>query len=346
MLKTNIIILGIDTISKKNTYQLNACNNFGYKVTVFSNDRLKKSSDYLSLPNVFIKLEETFSARFFQVYRYLKANKTSIHHVELYPGGRFIYVYFILVFWLRLKSIVVERGELVFWNKRTSLQKFFVKYLYRFPNFVWYREPYMLKILDKMKVKHKKFVHNCCDLPNQMNTNNTKNIDFLWVNRLMIERKVEWVFQYLANHENFNTTIIGNLNDDQRVKDFFATNSTSKIKVEKYLSPESYFQRARFFLLPSDIVFANNALLEAMSYGLVPLVSKVSGAELIIDHLVSGYIFEHNYKGFTEAIDWAMNLSETHYEEFSKAAQDKIKRDFSFQRYQTQYKEMIESLNN
>ena len=139
--------------------------------------------------------------------------------------------------------------------------------------------------------------------------------------------------------------IIGNRNNDQRVSHFFKLNPKSSIKVEEYIAPEPFFKRGRFFLLPSDVVFANNALLEAMSYGLVPLVSRVSGSDLIVEHLVSGYIFEHTYDGFKEAIDWAMALSDTEYEQISFAAQRKIETNFSCERYRQIYKSMIESLD-
>ena len=344
MKKENILILGIDTISKKNTYQIKACNELNYNVKVFSNDRLNKSNEYLKEHNDHFLLKKSFFPRLLQVLIYLIKNHQSIHHVEFYPGGRFVYVYLLLSKVFKLKTVTVERGELLFWSQRNRYEKFMLKFIYNLTDLVWYREPYMLSILDQIKVKNKFFVHNCCDLPEKFPNLTEKDIDFLWVNRIIPERKVEWVFQFLSNHENFSTTIIGNLNDDNRVKEFFDTHPNSKIKIEKYIDPEPYYQRARFFLLPADVVFANNALLEAMSYGLIPLVSNVSGAEMIVNHLESGYIFDHTYDGFKKAVDWAMNISKKEYDHISASAKKKIQSVFSYQKYKQEYKKMIDSL--
>src|SRR5690606_30158578 len=48
--------------------------------------------------------------------------------------------------------------------------------------------------------------------------------------------------------------------------------------------PEEYYRRARIFVLPADIIFANYSLLEAMSHGVVPLVGDGEGAERIVRH--------------------------------------------------------------
>lgn len=49
---------------------------------------------------------------------------------------------------------------------------------------------------------------------------------------------------------------------------------------------------ARFYLSTSALEGMSNALLEAMSFGVVPLVSNVSGARDIVDPGRSGFLFE------------------------------------------------------
>lgn len=341
--KTKIVILGIDNFSPKNSYQLRSCNELGFQVEVFTNDRQNNSKENIFDPhNLNVLKKHTFS-RLFQIIHFFIKNYFFIHHVEIYPGGRFAYIYLFLIKIFCLKSITVERGELVFWKQRSLTQKFFLKALYKKTDMVWYKEIYMKKILNHMKISKMYFLHNCCTLPVN-HKNEQKEIDFLWVNRLMIERKIEWVLDYLPKKENIQTLIIGNKNNDERVEKYFKNSPVSNLKIKGFISPHNYYPIARFFLLPSDIVFANNALLEAMSYGVVPLVSDVSGSDLIVDHLQSGYIFPHNYQGFKQAIEWAIKLDKASYDKLSQNAILKVEKDFSFEKFKVGYKKMIDSI--
>jgi glycosyltransferase involved in cell wall biosynthesis len=55
-----------------------------------------------------------------------------------------------------------------------------------------------------------------------------------------------------------------------------------------------YLRSAHFYLSTSASEGMSNALLEAMSFGVVPLVSDVSGANDIVDHGHNGFLFEPN----------------------------------------------------
>ncbi|WP_105265353.1 glycosyltransferase family 4 protein [Pseudoalteromonas sp. T1lg76] len=83
----------------------------------------------------------------------------------------------------------------------------------------------------------------------------------------------------------------------------------------------------KFFVLPADIVLANYALLEAMSFGLVPIVYPGDGYEVLIDDGISGIVAK-DYN-LTKALECALKMPEDKYLEMSEAAYNKIKKDFS-----------------
>ena len=99
--------------------------------------------------------------------------------------------------------------------------------------------------------------------------------------------------------------------------------------LQSYSPPEPYYVRAKFFVFPSDYVFCNYALLEAMSHGVVPIVSRREGSELIIDDGISGILVEHSEEGLVQGMRRAMDLSDDEWKKFSSAAINKVRRDFS-----------------
>lgn len=321
--------------------QLEACQDFLIPVHVFTNDRLNNSSNNIFWKHKLFILENSFIKRFFQVFNYLKKNRGRINHVEIYPGGRFIYIYLLLIKLFKLKTITVERGELIFWNNKSALQKSFLKLLYKKTNLVWYREIYMKEILNKMKVKRIEFNHNCCRIPANK-PDLIKTIDFLWVNRVIKERKVDWFIKALAGDQNAINVIVGDIKNN--LSSIYSNYNLSKFEIKGYSDPTAYYLKSKFFVLPADIVYANNALLEAMSHGIVPLVSDVTGSNLIVNHLENGYVFEHSLDGFKKAIQWAKSLDKIQYAALSNNAIKKIKNDFSYNKWKDSYQKIILSL--
>jgi glycosyltransferase involved in cell wall biosynthesis len=121
----------------------------------------------------------------------------------------------------------------------------------------------------------------------------------------------------------------------------------SNLTVLSFISnPSEFYKKARFFVLPAEVVFANNALLEAMSYGVVPLISRQSGSELIVEDGVSGFLFDHNQESFKEAMLKAFKISNEAYLKMSFAAIEQIKMRFSSDTYYVQLQIMYNKLSN
>ena len=342
-----VLILGIDNLSKKNITQLNCLNKSKREVYIFTNDSLKNSHSNLnSKENKLIILEKTFILRIKQIYNFLKKNKQSICHAEVYPGGRFSPIYILLCKMFKIRIIAVERGDLLYWKEYSKFYKYLLTIVYRYSDLVWFRELYMKKQLEDIGVKNLCFIHNC--VPNKKDIMlEDKNINFLWVNRFIKERKVKWFVDSIKILKPENNVMLGVMNNKNNDNETYALiNENKNLKILKFQNPLSYFVKAKFFVLPSDIVFANNSLLEAMSFGVVPLISNVEGSKLIVDDGIDGFIFEHTKDGLKNAMEKALKLSEEEYIIMSDNAIKKVKENFSYEIWCEKYLNMIEELKN
>lgn len=337
----NKVVIFIDVVASKNKLQLSAIKEFGYEPNYFVTDIKPGSECYFEDAAQQQKLEKTFFKRLVQVFFFIKKNRKAIHHVELFPGGRFSFIYVILSKLFFLKTLCGERGDLLYYHQKgyslpTRVSMWFC---YKFSDMVWYRELYMKAKLEKIRTKGLFFLHNAIEQgADDRQPAVKKDIDFLWLNRIIPERKYKWVINILKKAEFKHTYnyMVGLLPESTFVKDqkYVEQNTPSNLTVKPYTDmPFSFYKRARFFILPADVVFANHALLEAMSYGVVPLISRQPGSDLIVDHKINGFIFEHTEESMQDSMHKAIALSSGEYESYSKNAYQKIKNDFSGTKY-------------
>ena len=342
-----VVILGIDNFSYKNTYQVKCLNQNNYKVYVFTNDVLNTSSKNLSNKNDLKILEKGLLSRIRQINNFLSQNKTEIHHVEIYPGGRFSFIYLMLAKKYDLKSIIVERGDIDPGFKKQSFTKLSMRVCYKFSDIVWYRESYkhldVEKQLKEWGAKRLYFIPNAAPEVDVEKQNVLNKYIFLWVNRFLKERNVKWFVDSVNEIKYSKSIMLGLMNNNYEDK-YPINNQSEHIQVIDYQNPRDYYLRSKFFVLPSDVVFLNNALLEAMSYGLVPLISNVHGSDQIVDDGINGFIFEHSKSGLKNAMNKAIKLTHAEYEQMSRNAQKKVKETFSYDVWSKKYINMINDL--
>ncbi len=110
---------------------------------------------------------------------------------------------------------------------------------------------------------------------------------------------------------------------------------------------EVYFQLSDFFINPSLSEGLSNSMLEAMACGAVPVVSKTSGVEDVIDEGKNGYLFGINNEDDFKRVLAKCCLSRDSKENISMEAVEKIKQQFSLKTvcecYVQLYKEIIAS---
>jgi glycosyltransferase involved in cell wall biosynthesis len=93
-----------------------------------------------------------------------------------------------------------------------------------------------------------------------------------------------------------------------------------------------YLRSAHFYLSTSASEGMSNALLEAMSFGVVPLVSDVSGAKDVVDHGRSGFLFEtDNLRDFVAKLELLGRTTPTRYRAISDAARESIRLHFGIE---------------
>jgi glycosyltransferase involved in cell wall biosynthesis len=99
-----------------------------------------------------------------------------------------------------------------------------------------------------------------------------------------------------------------------------------------------YLRSAHFYLSTSASEGMSNALLEAMSFGVVPLVSDVSGAKDVVDHGRSGFLFEpDDLHDFVAKLELLRRITPTRYRAMSDAARESIRLHFGIERIADQH---------
>ncbi|MBA2504337.1 MAG: glycosyltransferase [Thermoleophilaceae bacterium] len=329
-----VLILGIDTVRAKTLYQTRWLAQNGYDVDVFAMHRDEGSVGADDSARI-VAITSGPLGRVRQVVRYLRGNRARIHHVELYVGGRFAFVYALLCRLMRAPLIAVERGDLLQCQKRAYplSARLSIYACYRLANRVWLREPYMARAFERWRVGGTFYLPNAVPLPPDSGPERTT--DLLWVNRLVPERHPDWFAAAVAELDA-SCEIIGFSPGDPgpRVAELEAhvravLGSDPRTQLETFSDPVPAYERARFFVLPADVVFANFALLEAMAHGVVPVVSDVEGSSELVEHGSNGFLAEHSPAGLRAALEEALAVPNERWLGLSAAARATIAERFS-----------------
>lgn len=361
-MKKNIVsIIGIDSFEKKNINQARAVNAAGLTVHVVSTDNYGVSSENLGVLGEVFVLRRNFVYRFFQVLFYFTCYARKIRHAEIYPGGRFAFLYVIIAKIFLVKIIVVERGDLYYYDSAGAVARLSQRLCYRYADLVWYREYYpgmdVESRLRRLGARETVFIHNAIDVAARDGLDRVKgsygdrDIDFLWVNTLKDFRHPDWFVSCLlgggfsgkkAVLMGVDKGIVGAAAD--RHHEIVGNVNSQSIEIKERGNPDFLYPRAKYFVLASDLVFLNNALLEAMSYGAVPIVSDVEGARLVVDDGLSGYVFENSIDGLRGCMRRAVQESAESWKRLSEGAEKKVLYDFSLEKWNAKYMDMICSL--
>lgn len=206
------------------------------------------------------------------------------------------------------------------------------------------------------------FLHNCVPLkPSKDRLPFTdREIDVLFLNAPRKERHVLFLIdvfdKLLRKYPFLKIVMIGfdviDQNDHKIQSDYqkeiLAKISNmglnSKIKIRGFCTEgDNFFKRSRVFVFPADIVFCNYALLEAMSWGCVPVVSDGEGAHSIVNNEVNGLVSRINEEEFCRSIEKALNPE--NWEKYSRGAVKTIEEEFSIDSWYEKIKEIRNGKN-
>ena len=299
MKKNRIICLNLDTIKNKNIYQFNEMAKSGYSYVCCG--YLEDKSNMNSSNFKYLKYPKNIIGRIVFAFQLLLKNRNQLSHVELYTGGgSFLGMEYLIAKLLFIKVCVVERGSpLRDLNKHYGfLGRRIRKIIYKTATQVWIRELWMKDALLNLKRTDYFFLSNAITISSEFSHTYDKNYDFIWCNSFKKWRNIDWFIDNL-NKDSFlnnSSVILGMLENNKttdEVESYVKNNKPTKCTLLNFQNPKEYFLNAKFFILPADIVYLNFALLEAMSYGVVPIASDVEGTREIVDDGINGMVANH-----------------------------------------------------
>lgn len=340
MKRINTLVLGLEHFIDKIGYQSSIYNKNGIKVLYIVNDRSGLSSFYAEKYSADVRIVRNGVADKLRVlYKTLFRYKPEF--IELYDTGRMSLIYALTALIFRIRLILILRGGEIRCDRSKFLSfnyfKFYVITKIAFRVIIKESNIYDSYVRNKYPVGKVRFVHNA--VPSGENiTNEDKDIDLLFLNSVRKSRNVLFVAKIacalIANNPSLKIMIAGfnslvdksksyDLEEEERVIEYIRSrNVLGQVQIEGFVSnPEELHRRAKIFLFPADIVFANYSLLEAMSFGVVPLVSNGEGAKLIVnnkngkilpldtDDWINEILFLLNHKSILERKSLAARLT-------------------------------------
>lgn len=335
-------LLGWVSIEPKQTYQVKSLIQLGYLVTIVTNDHLGRSLEVTKTLADDLRIFSTGNARIKKALVIARAlMSASRYDIAFIPCASRMSAAIVALCRVRqLRTIVIEWGDIAVIETLPRLTRWNMRASYRLASAVWFKEPYMRDLLRNFHA-HKPFY-----LPNAIQASpvstsiawHERDIDFVWVNRVVRVRYPLWLAQSVhdfADSERPSAVIAGLLPRDRcdteswNTQQQLLTYQDLRLRILPYGDPAPIYARGRFFVLAADHVFGNNALLEAMSAGLVPIVSESPDVGRIVTDGYNGLVFENSQEGLSRILHRAMSLSPQRWQEMSVNAQRTVKQSFN-----------------
>lgn len=241
-------------------------------------------------------------------------------HCELYVTGRASLAYAWISKLFGAKLIVFCRGSEVrqihnrgCWGMSHS---YAIRQTLRLADAIVAKELGMIPMLAALGVRGERVHHipNAVSLPTVVVPFERRDIDVLFLNSvirmrnvLMLVRAWRGVMERLPGRRlvmcGFSTIDRSEYKveaayEKEVLAEIGRLGLSSCIEIHGFIrNPQDFLQRARVFVLPANVVYANYALLEAMSYAVVPVVGDGEGANRIVQHNINGLIVERSERG-------------------------------------------------
>jgi len=225
------------------------------------------------------------------------------HHVELYVAHPLCLVpYYALLSRLMGRPVLIwSRGELFSWSERSLYRRLMTRLAYCCASRILAKEAYVPDRLRQMRVAAEdKLVW----MPNKVPVAETfalarsaKNVLFLNSPKAFrhIEILAEAIPAVVSEVPEARFWFVGARTARERehiLGQMRRTGAQDWVEVKYYdAETRSYYEDASVFVLPAELVFANNSLLEAMERGVPPIVAEVDpDVGRIVEHGVNGLV--------------------------------------------------------
>lgn len=207
---------------------------------------------------------------------------------------------------------VCTGGEILYWSTHTVLKRLSVRVTLLLSKMVILKETYMQGEIVKHRLAHPAkliFVHNGVVVgPEPVYGQRPRTVLFLntfktWRHVDLIILAAKRVAAIVPDVRFLLVGATGRKGEQELQALITETDVTHCVTILPFTkTPGPFFDRSSVFVLPADVVFCNNSLLEAMERGVPPIVADVPGAELIVEHGTSGLRVERTEASIAEAI--------------------------------------------
>ena len=188
-------------------------------------------------------------------------------------------------------------------------------------------------------------INNPISLPDESVDLNSKKNEILFVGRMCPEKGVLQLLKYwihMPKDVDAVFRIVGDGEEKRKCEQYVLKHNINNVKFEGYQIPSKYYMRAKVFWMESKYEGWPMTLVEAMSYGCIPIVSNTFGALYdIIDDGVNGFIVESGrYEKYIKITNMLLS-DDGLYEIVAKAAMKKVKK-FSLEDIRKEWESLLE----
>ncbi len=211
------------------------------------------------------------------------------------------------------------------------------------------KELYFHKNVDNRELKKIEVIENGVDVPNHLYTNkNIEKLNILYVGRCSKEKRIDRIgkIAYTCNKLDLpvKITLVGVDNNcmEKKYRDYCYF--TGKIK-----NPLEYYKKAHILLITSLYEGFPMVIMEAMSYGVIPISTDVGGIGYHIKNGVNGFLIDEKDEEkiilqFVNHIQYL--IKEDEFKKLSSQAYNYSKNNFSKIIFQKKYKKLFTNYLN
>ncbi|HAS6938349.1 TPA: glycosyltransferase [Vibrio vulnificus] len=357
----NITILGLPFMALKYKYLIDTYISLGMHVTVLLNDD-QVDKDWLNDYNIKICGRSKIK-RAFCFFKHMTNDKPN--YVDVYDYSILTLFYLLICRLFNVKSrLWLIGGELKYdfshLNEKSKLKKgitiakvWLTKLSLFVSDNILIKEKHHAESINKISpslLKKATLLHNCVPVNGYpLKGGYSNKSDFIYANAVIESRNVHNLVTSLKKLEvsgyEFTCSIYGFncISNDvyaQRGVGYseYVFNLAKSINLTKNVSMHGFvkdikekYLNFRFFILPGDVIFANYALLEAMSVGLVPIVYPGNGYEDIVVDGHNGLVVQ-NFD-LVQTLIRAIEMDDDEYSRLSLNSFKKIKEKYSLEKW-------------
>lgn len=245
-----------------------------------------------------------------------------------------------------LKALAIPFRKKRILDRKRYLLKNCRKYIVLAPAFI----DELIKLTGYSEYKEKvDYIYNPYIPKGRYNPGRKENI-ILFVGRLERVKRVDLCLKYWEQISrqlpDWRFVIVGDGREREVLESYVKDKNLERVSFEGYQNPDDYFDRAKIFWLTSDYEGWGMSLIEAMSYGNIPIArTSYSALDDIVQHGINGFKIPKNdidqFKAVT--VDTAINYPEK--ESLARNAADSVSR-YNINKVIRRWYKLLNEINN